>query len=698
MPPKKTSKKTPASPPVEDLTPLEAAEELKTLTRDIAAHDMAYYQQDAPLINDAEYDALRQRNAAIESKFPDLIRNDSPSQRVGAEPSSGFAKVTHSKPMLSLDNAFDEADITAFIERIRRFLGLDEGKTVELVCEPKIDGLSVSLRYEERAFVQGATRGDGATGENVTANLRTVADIPATLPADAPDVLEVRAEVYMRRDEFQSLNDRQQKAGAKLFANPRNAAAGSLRQLDPAVTAARPLHLFAYGLGEVSSMDADTHWDMLATLNAWGVAINPLAVLHTRVADCLAFYDEAVARRAELPYDIDGVVYKVNRLDWQDRLGQVSRAPRWAIAHKFPAEQAQTVINAIEVQVGRTGTLTPVARLKPVTVGGVVVANATLHNEDEITRKDVRAGDTVVVQRAGDVIPQVVKVVPEKRPANSKAYEFPTHCPQCGSLAVREEDEAARRCSGGLICPAQVVERLKHFVSRNAFDLEGLGAKHIDAFRDDGLLHSPADIFRLGEKAGDIAEREGWGAQSVENLLAAVEARRTIPLERFIYALGIRQVGQATSRLLAREYVSLARWRAAMAALAGNDEEVRADLENIDGIGPSMASDLAAFFAEPHNVEVLNTLEGELTVADFTAPETESPLSGKTVVFTGTLEGMSRGEAKSRAESLGARVAGSVSKKTDYVVAGPGAGSKAKKAAELGVTVLSEEEWSEMIG
>ena len=600
--------------------------------------------------------------------------------------------------MLSLDNAFDEADITAFIERIRRFLGLDEGKTVELVCEPKIDGLSVSLRYEERAFVQGATRGDGATGENVTANLRTVADIPATLPADAPDVLEVRAEVYMRRDEFQSLNDRQQKAGAKPFANPRNAAAGSLRQLDPAVTAARPLHLFAYGLGEVSSMDADTHWDMLATLNAWGVAINPLAVLHTRMADCLAFYDEAVARRAELPYDIDGVVYKVNRLDWQDRLGQVSRAPRWAIAHKFPAEQAQTVINAIEVQVGRTGTLTPVARLKPVTVGGVVVANATLHNEDEITRKDVRAGDTVVVQRAGDVIPQVVKVVPEKRPANSKAYEFPTHCPQCGSLAVREEDEAARRCSGGLICPAQVVERLKHFVSRNAFDLEGLGAKHIDAFRDDGLLHSPADIFRLGEKAGDIAEREGWGAQSVENLLAAVEARRTIPLERFIYALGIRQVGQATSRLLAREYVSLARWRAAMAALAGNDEEVRADLENIDGIGPSMAGDLAAFFAEPHNVEVLDTLEGELTVADFIAPETESPLSGKTVVFTGTLEGMSRGEAKSRAESLGARVAGSVSKKTDYVVAGPGAGSKAKKAAELGITVLSEEEWSEMIG
>ncbi len=698
MPPKKTPKKTPASPPVEDLTPLEAAEELKTLTRDIAAHDMAYYQQDAPLISDAEYDALRQRNATIESKFPDLIRNDSPSQRVGAEPSSGFAKVTHSKPMLSLDNAFDEADITAFIERIRRFLGLDEGKTVELVCEPKIDGLSVSLRYEERAFVQGATRGDGATGENVTANLRTVADIPATLPADAPDVLEVRAEVYMRRDEFQSLNDRQQKAGAKLFANPRNAAAGSLRQLDPAVTAARPLHLFAYGLGEVSSMDADTHWDMLATLNAWGVAINPLAVLHTRVADCLAFYDEAVARRAELPYDIDGVVYKVNRLDWQDRLGQVSRAPRWAIAHKFPAEQAQTVINAIEVQVGRTGTLTPVARLKPVTVGGVVVANATLHNEDEITRKDVRAGDTVVVQRAGDVIPQVVKVVPEKRPANSKAYEFPTHCPQCGSLAVREEDEAARRCSGGLICPAQVVERLKHFVSRNAFDLEGLGAKHITAFRDDGLLHSPADIFRLSEKAGDIAEREGWGAQSVENLLAAVEVRRTIPLERFIYALGIRQVGQATSRLLAREYVSLARWRAAMAALAGNDEEVRADLENIDGIGPSMASDLAAFFAEPHNVEVLNTLEGELTVADFTAPETESPLSGKTVVFTGTLEGMSRGEAKSRAESLGARVAGSVSKKTDYVVAGPGAGSKAKKAAELGITVLSEEEWSEMIG
>ncbi len=683
---------------VEDLTPLEAAEELKSLAKTIATHDRAYYQEDAPLISDAEYDALRLRNAAIEAHFPELIHADSPSRRVGTAPATGFTKVTHSQPMLSLDNAFDEADVKAFTGRVRRFLGLDQTEMVAMVCEPKIDGLSISLRYEGRTFVQGATRGDGETGENVTTNLRTIADIPNRLPEDAPEVLETRGEIYMRRDEFQALNASQEKAGGKTFANPRNAAAGSLRQLDSSITATRPLHFFAYGWGEVSCISSDTQWDMLSQLRSWGFVTNPLAVFHEREVDCIAFYRDTVERRSELPYDIDGVVYKVNRLDWQERLGQVSRAPRWAIAHKFPAEQALTVVQTIEVQVGRTGALTPVARLEPVTVGGVVVSNATLHNEDEIVRKDVRAGDTVVIQRAGDVIPQVVSVVPEKRPTGSEPYVFPDHCPECGSLAVREEGEAVRRCSGGLICPAQAVERLKHFVSRNAFDLEGLGAKHIAAFWIDGLLSSPVDIFRLENKADKIAEREGWGTQSVENLLATVETRRTIPLERFIYALGIRQVGQATSRLLAKEYGSLTTWRTAMTAVSEGNEEARADLVNIDGIGSSMAEDLAIFFAEPHNTQVLDTLENELSVENFTTPESDSPISGKTVVFTGTLEAMSRGEAKARAEALGAKVAGAISKKTNYVVVGATAGSKAKKAEELGVPVLTEVEWIEMCG
>ncbi len=693
------AKKTPAAPiPVEELTELEAAQELADLAKKIAIYDVAYYQDDAPQVSDAEYDALRRRNIAIESSFFHLMRPDSPSHRVGAAPASGFAKVTHSRPMLSLDNAFNEEDVTAFLERIRRFLSLDENEPIELVCEPKIDGLSVSLCYENRAFVQGATRGDGTTGEDVTANLRTIADIPATLPKSAPDILEVRAEVHMRRDDFQALNARQEAEGNKPFANPRNAAAGSLRQLDSKVTASRPLHFFAYSGGEAGRRNTATHWDMLAQLKSWGFTTNPLSKRCKRVEDCLAFYEDIEAQRPDLPYDIDGVVYKVNRHHWQERLGQVSRHPRWAIAHKFPAEQARTVVTDIDVQVGRTGALTPVARLEPVTVGGVVVANATLHNEDMIKKLDVRAGDTVIIQRAGDVIPQVVGVVLDKRPATTDPYEPLTHCPECESLAIREEGEAARRCTGGLVCPAQAVERLKHFVSRNAFDLEGLGAKHIAAFWEDGILTSPADIFRLADKAGEISEREGWGAQSLDNLLAAVEAKRVIPLERFIYALGIRQVGQATARLLARDYVSLGNWRKAMAALADGNEETRAELENIDGIGPSMADDLAAFFAEPHNMAVLDDLDAALEVQDFTAPQSDSPLSGKTIVFTGTLESMSRGEAKSRAESLGARVAGSVSKKTDYLVAGPGAGSKAKKAAELGVRVLTEAEWAEMIG
>ena len=689
----------PTEKPVDDLNRDEAAAALEALAGEIAAHDRAYYQDDAPLVSDAEYDALRRRNDAIEALFPDLTQPDSPSRRVGAAAAAGFAKVAHTIPMLSLGNAFDEAEVHEFHARIRRFLGLAETEPVVLVGEPKIDGLSVSVRYEKGKFPLGATRGDGLEGENVTANLRAVESLPETLRGKAPDVLEARGEVYMRRDDFATLNRRQEAAGRKVFANPRNAAAGGLRQLDPAVTAERPLEIFLYAPGKLSSPVAETHWDFLERLRGWGFPTNALARRLDNIDACLEFYREIEARRAELPYDIDGIVYKVDRLDWQGRLGFVSRAPRWAIAHKFPAERARTVVREITVQVGRTGTLTPVARLEPVTVGGVVVSRATLHNEDEIARKDVRAGDTVVVQRAGDVIPQVVSVVAEKRPAGSRRFVLPETCPECGSRAVREEGEVARRCTGGLICPAQAVERLKHFVSRDAFDIEGLGAKHIEAFRKDGLIASPADIFRLHEKSADIETREGWGAKSLENLIAAISQRATIGLDRFIYALGIRQVGQATARLLAKHYGSLAEWRRSMAAAGDAESEAYRDLIDIDGIGPAVAGDILAFFAEAHNRDVLDALATLVAVEDFRAPDAaDSPLAGKTVVFTGTLENMSRGEAKARAEALGAKVAGSVSKKTDYVVVGADAGTKAKKAAELGVTVLDEDGWLEMMG
>ena len=689
----------PTKKPVGDLNRDEAAAALGALAGEIAAHDRAYYQDDAPLVGDAEYDALRRRNDAIEARFPDLTRPDSPSRRVGAAAAAGFAKVVHTIPMLSLGNAFDEADVHEFHARIRRFLGLAETEPVVLVGEPKIDGLSVSVRYEKGKFTLGATRGDGLEGENVTANLRTVESLPETLRGKAPDVLEARGEVYMRRDDFAALNRRHEAAGRKVFANPRNAAAGGLRQLDPAVTAERPLEIFLYAPGKLSSPVAATHWDFLERLRGWGLPTNALARRLDSIDACLEFYREIEGRRAELPYDIDGIVYKVDRLDWQERLGFVSRAPRWAIAHKFPAERARTVVREITVQVGRTGTLTPVARLEPVTVGGVVVSRATLHNEDEIARKDVRAGDTVVVQRAGDVIPQVISVAAEKRPAGSRRFVLPETCPECGSRAVREEGEVARRCTGGLICPAQAVERLKHFVSRDAFDIEGLGAKHIEAFRKDGLIASPADIFRLHEKSADIETRQGWGAKSLENLIAAIRQRATIGLDRFIYALGIRQVGQATARLLAKHYGSLAEWRRSMAAAGDAESEAYRDLIDIDGIGPAVADDLITFFAEAHNRDVLDDLDELLTVEDFSAPTVDgSPLAGKTVVFTGTLENMSRGEAKAWAEALGAKVAGSVSKKTDYVVVGADAGSKAKKAAELGVTVLDEDGWLEIIG
>nr|WP_184047057.1 NAD-dependent DNA ligase LigA [Roseospira visakhapatnamensis] len=689
-----------------DLTADQAAAELARLAAEIARHDALYHQQDAPEISDAAYDALARRNAAIEARFPDLVRDDSPSRRVGAAPVGVFGKVTHAVPMLSLGNLFQRAEVAEFVAGIRRFLRLDADDPLALVVEPKIDGLSVSLRYEAGRLVQAATRGDGREGEDVTANIRTLDAVPETLAGeDPPPVLEVRGEVYMTRDAFLDLNRRQAEAGGKTFANPRNAAAGSLRQKDPAITAARPLRLFAYGWGEVAGVAFETQSGFLDRLRAWGLPVSPETRLCADIDQVLAAYDDIGARRAALPYDIDGMVYKVDRVDWQRRLGFVSRAPRWATAHKFPAEQARTVVTAIRVQVGRTGALTPVADLAPVTVGGVVVSRATLHNEDEIARKDVRAGDTVIIQRAGDVIPQVVSVVPEARPADAAPFAFPERCPVCGSEAPRPEGEVVRRCSGGLVCPAQAVERLKHFVSRDAFDIEGLGAKAVEAFYQDGLIRAPADIFHLEardrESLQRLRNRDGWGETSAGNLFRAIDARRTIGLERFIYALGIRQVGQATARLLARHYGTLEALRAAMAAAQDRESDAYRDLVNINDVGSGVAQDLLDFFHEPHNQAALDALAAVVTVPPFEDPaggEGERPLAGKTVVFTGTLETLSRAEAKARAQALGARVAGSVSKKTDYVIIGADAGSKAAKARDLGVAILSEADFRAMAG
>ena len=691
----------PRDVPVGRLTPKLAERELARLAAEIARFDAAYHRDDSPLVPDAEYDALRRRNEAIEARFPKLVRTDGPSRRVGAEPAAGFAQVRHARPMLSLNNALDDEDVRDFIAGIRRFLKElqdDPAIPVEMVAEPKIDGLAVSLHYENGQFVLGATRGDGTTGENVTANLRTIENLPVAIADGAPDGLEVRGEVYMTKDDFAALNRRQEAAGGNAYANPRNAAAGSLRQIDASITANRPLRFLAYAWGEVSKPSTKTHWDGLQRLKNWKFEINPLSRRCSGVDEMIAFHAEMAARRDTLAYDIDGVVYKINRLDWQDRLGSVSRAPRWATAHKFEAEKAITVLRKIAIQVGRTGTLTPVAELEPVTVGGVVVERATLHNEDEIGRKDIREGDTVVVQRAGDVIPQVVAVVAKKRPRASRPFAFPDRCPRCGSRAVREEGEAARRCTGGLVCPAQAVERLKHFVSRDAFDIEGLGGKNIESFWKDGLIGAPGDIFRLGEHAEAIREREGWAEKSFDNLLAAIERGRTISLARLVYALGIRQVGQATARILAKQYGSLQAWREAMEAAEDRESEAFADLVSIDGIGPSVADDILAFMAEAHNREVLDDLDGVLTVEPYVASEApDSAIAGKTVVFTGSLASMSRGEAKARAEALGAKVAGSVSNRTDLVVGGADAGSKAKKARELGVVVVDEETWLGMI-
>lgn len=701
---------TTAPTPVDQLTQTAAEAELARLAAEIAEHDALYYQQDAPRISDAAYDALRRRHSAIEARYPDLIQPDSPSQRIGAAPVARFAKVRHARPMLSLDNAFDEEDVNNFFGKVRRFLGLTPEDQIEIVAEPKIDGLSVSARYERGRFVQGATRGDGSEGEDITANLRVIEDFPKVIKGSCPDVLEVRGEVYMSRDAFMVLNEQRAEDGEPLFANPRNAAAGSLRQLDPSITAKRPLHFFAYAPGEVTGGLGKSHWEFLERLRAWDFEVNPLSRLLTSPEQAIAFHADVAASRSRLPYEIDGVVYKINRFDWQERLGMVSRAPRWAIAHKFPAEQAQTLLNEIGISVGRTGVLTPYAILEPVGVGGVMVSRATLHNEDEVARKDFRAGDTVIIQRAGDVIPQVVAVVMDRRPKHAKPFVMPDHCPICGSLAVRKEGEVARRCTGGLICSTQAVERLIHFASRDAFDIEGLGERNIAAFWQDRLIKTPGDIFRLKQKEESLLTREGWGRKSVDNLLAAIESRRTIALERFIYALGIPQVGQATARLLASRYDSLKNWRdsmeqaAAERSLAPDERKPEvvgpayADLCNISGIGTSMADDITAFFMEEHNEAVLDDLEKELTVADFVQPATgDSKVAGKTVVFTGTLNTLTRGEAKARAEALGAKVAGSVSAKTDYVVIGADAGSKADKARALGVMVLSEADWLALI-
>jgi DNA ligase (NAD+) len=690
---------------VEALTDTQAKSELKRLAAEIGAHDRRYYQEDAPTVSDAEYDALRRRNEAIEARFPDLVRADSPSRRVGAAPARGFAKLRHRVPMLSLDNAFSEEDVRDFVERIRRFLRLSADEPIVFSAEPKIDGLSISLRYQGGDLVSGATRGDGAEGEDVTANIRTLEDVPKKLKGRRiPDACELRGEVYMTKHAFFALNKRQAESGGQVFANPRNSAAGSLRQKDPAITASRPLGFFGYAWGEMSAMPADTQSGMIKWLESCGFKTNPLAKMCRSVDELLAFHHQIELRRGELDYDIDGVVYKVDRIDWQERLGFVSRNPRWAVAHKFPAEKAATVVKDIDIQVGRTGALTPVAKLDPVTVGGVVVQNATLHNADEIARLDVRIGDTVEIQRAGDVIPQVLRVVTE-RPRGAKAYRFPTTCPCPEKTEVVREintagEEGVRfRCSGEFACPYQRIEHLRHFASRRAFDIEGLGEKQIELFYERGWVKEPAEIFTLEARNAKIKleEEEGYGETSVRNLFNAIKARRDIPLDRFIYALGIRHVGDTTALALARGYGTWDAFEEACRKIARGDEETKEEMDALDQIGETVIDSVAKYFGEKHNRDIVDRLTRQVTIRDAERPK-DSAVAGKTVVFTGALEKMTRDEAKAMAERLGAKVAGSVSKKTDYVVAGPGAGSKLGKARELGVAVLSEEEWLGMVG
>jgi DNA ligase (NAD+) len=684
--------------------PAEFVAQHAELVRVITAHDLAYHQNDAPTISDADYDALRRQLLALEQTYPGLKTGDSPAEKVGAAPSAKFAKVKHVIPMLSLSNAFEESDVTDFVDRIRRFLNLGNTAEIAFTAEPKIDGLSISLRYENGKLVQAATRGDGAEGENVTANVRVIPDVPQNLRDCVYRHFEVRGEIYMSHADFAALNAKQVAADEQLFANPRNAAAGSLRQQDATITRTRPLRFFAYSWGDVEALPATTQKGVVDVFAQWGLPVNPLMKLCASVDDMLAHYRAIEAQRASLGYDIDGVVYKLNDLALQGRLGFVSRSPRWALAHKFSAEQATTVLEAIDIQVGRTGALTPVARLRPVTVGGVVVSNATLHNEDEIARKDVRVGDTVVVQRAGDVIPQVVSVVLEKRPQHSQVYRFPTVCPVCGSHAEREvrvtgKSDAVRRCTGGLVCSAQQIERLKHFCSRNAFDIEGLGDKILEEFHATGLVKKPQDIFSLSARdKGALAQQEGWGQSSVANLFAAIDARRNVSLDRFIFALGIRHVGETTARVLARAYGDAVHFRDQMVAAGqGDASEAWGELVSHDGIGDTVAEAIVQFFAEPHNLEVVTALLEVVTPTALEAVKSDTVVAGKTVVFTGALERFTREEAKTTAERLGAKVAGSVSKKTDLLVAGPGAGSKLKDAEKHGVKVLSEEQWLTLI-
>jgi len=718
--------KAAANKPVEDLGEVEAAAELARLAEEIAAHDRRYYQEDAPSVSDAEYDALRQRNVAIETRFPALKRTDSPSARVGVAPSGKFAEIRHSVPMLSLENAFDEDDVRDYLKSMYRFLGRSQDEPIALTAEPKIDGLSMSLRYEQLKLVLGLTRGDGVTGEDVTANVRTIRDIPHDLPKRAPDIVEVRGEIYLGKKDFAKLNALQEKERKPLYVNPRNTASGSLRQKDPKVTASRPLRFFAYAWGEISELPADSQMGMVTTFADWGFPINPLMRRCTDIDEALAVYREIEKQRAGLDYDIDGVVYKADSLALQARLGFRTRSPRWAIAHKFPAEKATTVLEAIDIQVGRTGALTPVARLKPITVGGVVVTNATLHNEDyirgfgrdgSVLRSDdknqpidIRIGDTVTVQRAGDVIPQVLDVDLAQRPAKAKPFAFPTVCPcPLKTPVVREEiatggEGVVRRCSGEFACPFQRKEHLMHFVSRRAFDIEGLGVKQIEYFfEDDDLpIKAPADIFTLAKRdadKGDILKtREGFGEVSVRNLFAAIEARREISLERFINALGIRHVGETTARVLARAYGSWDAYHDAALRIASGDEAAREEMDGIDQIGGSVVEAVARYFGESHNRELVEALTDQVIILDAEKTASDSPVAGNTVVFTGSLERMTRDEAKAMAERLGAHVSGSVSKKTDLVVAGPGAGSKLKDAEKYGVKVIDEAAWFALVG
>ncbi|WP_439627844.1 NAD-dependent DNA ligase LigA [Shinella sp.] len=713
-----------AKTPVETLTEEEAAAELAFLAAEIARNDELYHGQDAPEISDADYDALKRRNEEIEARFPALVRDDSPSRRVGSAPLPTFAPITHSRPMLSLDNTFSDEDVRDFVNSVYRFLGRLPDESIAFTAEPKIDGLSMSIRYENGRLVSAATRGDGTTGENVTANVLTIGEIPNRLPAGAPDVVEVRGEVYMAKSDFLALNEKMAADGKQTYVNPRNTAAGSLRQLDATVTASRKLRFFAYAWGEMSAMPADTQYGMIEVLKSWGFPVNPMTKRLSRVDDIIAHYREIGLARPDLDYDIDGVVYKVDELALQERLGFRSRSPRWATAHKFPAEQAFTTVEKIDIQVGRTGALTPVARLTPVTVGGVVVTNATLHNADYIEgignsgeriraeEHDIRIGDTVIVQRAGDVIPQVLDVVMEKRPADAVAYEFPKTCPVCGSHAVRERNEktgrldSVTRCTGGFVCRAQAVEHLKHFVSRNAFDIEGLGSKQIDFFfeaEDPSLtIRTAPDIFTLEKRQADSLTKleniDGFGKVSVRKLYDAIDARRSISLNRFIYALGIRHVGETNAKLLARAYGTYPAFAEAMTASVSLSGEAWSELNSIDGIGEVVARAMVEFYKEPRNLDVIGRLLQEVTPeAAEAVVVTSSPVAGKTVVFTGSLEKMTRDEAKAMAERLGAKVAGSVSKKTDLVVAGPGAGSKLDKAKEFNVEVIDEDGWFERI-